>query len=238
MTTHSYASALVLTFGLITGSTGVAAAPMTQGPAADAPRAQTPNAHTPRRIAQADRQRGKQGRKKRKGGRGGKLTPEERQQLEDKVGRKMDTFITVELSSQLGLSDDKALKLARLLKQERQRKYTTRVKARQEYKALQELLDQGGDDRALKAQTRKVVEAAQVADAPPDLLAMTAGFLNAKEQARLVLVMPHVRREMRHLMKRARKEARQEAKRDGRRRHRGNRGQGGPGGFEGMDDDF
>lgn len=184
----------------------------------------------PRRIAQPQRRNNKRKGNKRKGKhRRGHMSPEERDQLEEAVGRKMDTFITVEVSSQLGLSDEKALKLSRLLRERRETKRAARKQARQEYKALQELLDSGASDGALKAQTRKVIDAAQAAEAPPDLLAATSGFMSPKEQARLVLVLPHLRREMRHMMRRARQ--------DMKHRRKGGGG-GGPRGFDGMEDDF
>ncbi len=224
--------------GLLSASLAVPTAALAVPPPVPAvpaaPGAMTPDVPSlPTRLAQPQRRGDKRKKKQKKGKpKRGQLSPEERQQLEEAVGRKMDTFITVELSSQLGLSDDKALKLSRLLRERREAKQAARQQARTEYEALQQLLDSGAGDSALKAQTQKVINAAQRAEAPPDLLEATRSFLTPKEQARLVLVLPHVRREMRMMMKQARKELRQ------RRRGARRGGPDGPGGFEGMEEDF
>ena len=221
-----------LVTGLLTATLAVPTAALALPP----PTAEVPVVSAdPPRLAQPGKRK-KKHKRKRKGQHRGKLSPEEREQLEQEVGRKMDTFITVELSTQLGLSDDKALKLSRLLRERREAKQAARRQAREQYEVLHQMLDSGASDSALKAQTRKVVEAAQRADTPPDLLGKTSSFLNAKEQARLVLVLPHVRREMRHMMEQARREMRQERRRG--RRGGGPGGPEGPGGFEGMEDDF
>lgn len=174
---------------------------------------------------------------KRKGAKGGRFSPEEREALQAEVERKIDTFLTVELSTRLGLTDEKALKLSRLLKARREQRQQDRKTTRQEYKKLQELVDAGASDAQLKAQTATVVAAHRKSRDNEDLLGETAKFLTPREQALLVLAFPHLQQETQRMLKQAR--------RDGRARGRA-RGSfdgppdvpPGPGGFDGLDGDF
>lgn len=175
-------------------------------------------------VAQAGPEAKREKREKRAKRGHGRLSPEERARLEEEVGRKIDTYLTVELSSRLGLSDEKALKLSKLIKERREKKRTRRQEVRAEYQRLQELVDKKASDADLRAQTKRTLDAAQRVDSEQGLFDETARLLTAEEQARLVLAYPHVRREMHRMMR--------EVRGKGRGKLRGERG------FEGLDRDF
>ena len=158
------------------------------------------------RVAQRDGKRKKQ--KKDKKRKKGKLSDEEREALRAEVERKVQTYLTVELSSRLGLSDDKALKLGDAIGAEREAREARHQTVKAEMKKLQELVDSGAADGALQAQTQKVVAAqAQIRDQGA-VLEKTASFLTAKEQAQLVLAFPEVMHDVRKLVGQAKKERR------------------------------
>ena len=133
------------------------------------------------------------------------MKPEKRKAMRAEVERKVQTFVTVELATRLGLDEKAALQLSTAFKSHRARKEAARDKMRAEYSALKELLEAGSDDRALQAQTEKVVAANGVAHGPDaTLFADTRKFLSAEQQARLVLALPDVQRQVHRMMKRAR----------------------------------
>lgn len=155
----------------------------------------------------------------------GKRSPADREARRAELEQKVDTYITVELASQIGLSNDKALKLADALKARRASRKTRREATMAEYQKLKELVDKGAPEKDIKAQTARTVEAGRAMRDEDDVLDDTAKFLTPMEQAKLVLAFPHVRREMKQLMKDGR----------GRRGERGERGARGPGGFDDED---
>jgi Spy/CpxP family protein refolding chaperone len=162
--------------------------------------------------------RGKRG--KGKGLRGGRLSPDERAKLKAEVQRKMQTFITVELASQLGLDDKRALKLSAAIKKHHEQADAHHAKMRAEMEALKSLLESGSaSDKALNAQAKKVLKLRDGRPEMEDIFADTKSFLSAKERAKLILVFPHVQQEMRKMMRHARREMRG-----------GHGGPGGPGG--------
>jgi len=153
-------------------------------------------------LAQGDR---KQKRKGRRHGLG-RMSSEERKAMRTEVERKVQTFVTVELATRLGLDEKEALKLSAAFKAHRERKAQAREKMHAEYSALKDLLDKSGTpDSALRAQTQKVLAAKGTTHGPDDTLFVdTKKFLSAQQQARLVLALPDVQREVHRMMKRAR----------------------------------
>jgi hypothetical protein len=158
------------------------------------------------RLAQRERVKRRRERRER-------LSPEHRQKMRAEVERKMQTFFTVELSTRLGLDDKAALKLSSAFKAHRERKEAGRKALHKEYEALKDLLEKKAGDKALRAQTQKVLAAAEKAHAPDDKLFHDArGFLSSEQHARFVLSLPEVQREMHRMMRHARGEMR---RRDG-----------------------
>lgn len=133
-----------------------------------------------------------------------RLSPAERERLESEVRRKIETFLTVELSSRLGLYDATALKLADAIRTHREQQHQAHVRMREESEKLSALLRDGASDDALRAQTAKVLAAAASRPEPHDLARETAKFLTAQQQAKLVLAFPEVMRDVRKMMREAR----------------------------------
>lgn len=141
-------------------------------------------------------------------GRRGRLSPEERQRIEQEVRRKMETYLTVELSSQLGLDEKKALQLAEVIKRQGDKKETAHEQMRAEMQALRDLVEKKASDAALKAQMKKVADVRKAREDLDGLLADTAKFLTPTEQAKLMLAFPRVMKDMRHMMRAARRDHR------------------------------
>lgn len=171
-------------------------------PASDAPAAPSPPAleeASSVQLAQGERRERRRRVRRR-------FSSEEREQMRAEVERKVQTFITVELASRLGLDEAKALKLAGAFKAHRERETKERAAMRGEYRKLKELLEGDAKDAALRAQTKKVIAAVRTKKAPDDeLFKDTAKFLTPKQQAMLVLSLPEVMRETHRMMKRARR---------------------------------
>lgn len=142
-------------------------------------------------------QHGKHGRHKR-------LSPEERRRLEDEVQRKMHTYVTVELSSRLGLDDKTALQLADIIRAHREQQHAAHEKVRAESDALEKLLKEGANEAALKKQTAVVLAAAAARPHLEDLVRASAKILTTEQQAKLVLAFPDVMRDVRRMMRKAR----------------------------------
>ena len=146
------------------------------------------------------RRQGGEGRK------GGVMSEEQRGALRERVQQKIQTYLTVELSSRAGLDDKKSLQLGAAIKAQMERRQATREKKRAELKKLRELVDGKAADAALKAQVRTVVEQADREEQLQALLDDTSKFLTPAEQARVVLAWPEVMRETRRLIAAARRD--------------------------------
>jgi hypothetical protein len=137
-----------------------------------------------------------------------RLDPAERERLRGEVERKLQTYITVEASSRLGLDEKKTLKLSEAVKAHLQQKREAHKTTKRELEKLRQLVDQNAGEAALQAQTKAVVDAHDGVDDSTKLFDETRRFLSAKEQAKLVIALPQMRREMRRMMMEAMHERR------------------------------
>lgn len=198
---------LVLSFALF--APHVASASSTYGP--DALWA-AEEVSTPRRIA--------------KGKKKGKRNSAKREQRRAKVEKKIRTFLVVELTDALELSDELAVKLANTIKETQGEQHRLREKAHEHMKTLKDMLaDESSSDGALKKQatkTQKAMKKAQKMDEA--LFDAISGMLTPRQQAKLVLVGPQIRGKIHRMLQRARKGGHPG------KGMRGPHGHGGPGG--------
>lgn len=154
--------------------------------------------------AEMDARDGRRGRHRgeRRGGRD--LSKEERARLKEEVHRKMSSFVTAELAARLELDQDKSARLASALREHHEKREEKHAQLKTEMKALRDLLKNDGADQALRAQTARVRALRQDRDHSEEFFVATAQFLSAKEQAKLVLVMPKVMREVKQMLRDAR----------------------------------
>jgi len=159
------------------------------------------------------------------GGRRGRrgLDDGAREELRARVQQKIQTYLTVELSSRAGLDEKKSLQLGAAIKSHLERRTQTRKKKHEEMQKLRALVDGKGADAALKAQIKAVVDEGDRAEQLQALLDETARFLTPTEQAKIVLAFPEVMKDTHRLIRDAR---------------RGRGGPGGRGGPDGPDDDL
>jgi hypothetical protein len=136
----------------------------------------------------------------------GGMSDEQRGALRDRVQQKIQTYLTVELSSRAGLDEKKSLQLGAAIKAQMDRRQATREKKRDEMKKLRELVDGKAADAALKTQIKSVVDQSDREEQLQALLDDTAKFLTATEQAKVVLAWPEVMRETRRLIADARRD--------------------------------
>ncbi len=135
------------------------------------------------------------------GPRAGKLSPTERDALRAEVQRKVQTYVTVELSTALGLDQKRALQLSDIVKVHMERRQQARQELRAEHQKLEQLVLSSADDKALSAQIKVVTDKASKVDEPGLLLVDTAKILSVKEQAKLVLAVPKVMKDIGKMMK-------------------------------------
>lgn len=150
-----------------------------------------------------DRRHGKRG----DGGRGerrAKLPPEQRSALRERVKGKIQTYLTVELSSRAGLDEKKSLQLGSAIKAHLERKEAARGGRREAVAKLRELVDGKAADAALKSQMKAVIEMHHQQEALDTLLDETARFLTPTEQARMLVALPDVMKDAMNLMREAR----------------------------------
>jgi Spy/CpxP family protein refolding chaperone len=141
-----------------------------------------------------------------KKGRGGKMSDDERAALRERVQQKIQTYLTVELSSRAGLDDKKALQLGAAIKTQLQQRQAAREKKRAEMKKLRELVESKAADAALKAQVKAVVDQGDREEQLQSLLDETSKFLTPTEQAKVVVAWPEVMKETRRLIAKARRD--------------------------------
>ena len=156
---------------------------------------------------------------------GERLRPEERRKLRKKVQQKIQTFVTVELSTQLGLDERKTIKLSSAIKAFGAAQAEAHRQVKKEMDTLAELLDRRADDKAIQRQTEKVMKVQSERKDPSRLFRETAAFLSVEEQARMVLLYPHVKREVKQMMGQKRKKMRR-GKRGLRKGERARQGRG------------
>ncbi len=140
--------------------------------------------------------------------RGKKLTREQRAALEAKIERRIDTFVTVELSSELGLDEKEALKLLGAWREHRAAGKTANRAVRDHAKRLGELIDAKAADAQVAAQMKTLEASMDKRVEPNDLLAKTRAFLTVRQQAQLLLAIPQVEHQVRRMMRKARRKAR------------------------------
>jgi hypothetical protein len=150
-----------------------------------------------------DRRHGKHG----AGGRGerlSKLPPEQRSALRERVKGKIQTYLTVELSSRAGLDEKKSLQLGSAIKAHLERKEAARGGRREAVAKLRELVDGKAADAALKSQMKAVIDMHNKQEALDTMLDETARFLTPTEQARMLVALPDVMKDAMNLMREAR----------------------------------
>jgi hypothetical protein len=147
-----------------------------------------------------DRRHGQHGR----GERLSKLPPEQRSALRERVKGKIQTYLTVELSSRAGLDEKKSLQLGSAIKAHLERKEAARGGRREAVATLRELVDGKAADAALKSQMKVVVDMNHKQEALDTLLDETARFLTPTEQARMLVALPDVMKDAMNLMREAR----------------------------------
>jgi hypothetical protein len=129
-----------------------------------------------------------------------KKKSKKRKMRREKVQRKMQTFVVLELSSALDLDEKRALKLATAVKEVGEERQKAHQKLRADMKALRGLLEEEASDGKIKKQLDRVLEGRKAAQKQDELLLVkTRSFLSVKEQAKLALAMPKVMSQMRRM---------------------------------------
>jgi len=134
-------------------------------------------------------------------GGGAGVGPGNRDEMRARIQQKAQTFLTVELSSRLGLDEKKSVRLASSIKDQMERRHARQKKMRDEAQKLRGLVDSKAGDAQIKAQLDLVVSSAQKDQDIKDLLADTGKYLTVTEQAKLALALPEILRDMRGMMR-------------------------------------
>jgi hypothetical protein len=142
-------------------------------------------------------------------------------EMRERIQQKVQTYLTVELSTRLGLDQAKSMKLSESIKSLMQKRQVNRQRLREEAQKLRALVNNKASDADVKKQLDVVIGAAGRDDMIHDFVQETGKYLTATEQAKLALAMPEVMRDMKRMMRDA----------------RGKRGGGVGGGFGGPDVD-
>lgn len=148
---------------------------------------------------------GPQGKMGRQGkGRFAQMNPEERAALRDRVKQKIQTYLTVELSSRAGLDDKKALQLGSAIKGHLEKREVARKTRHEAFVKLKELVDQKANDAALKAQMKTVLDSHGREQGMDDLAVELGKFLTPTEQAKVMVAFPEVMKDAMRLIREAR----------------------------------
>jgi hypothetical protein len=131
-----------------------------------------------------------------------------REEIRARVQQKVKTYLTVELSTRLGLDDKKSAKLADAIAAHMERKRANREAMKNDMKKLRELVDAKAPDAQVKAQLDVVIKQREKGEDVQTFLKETSSFLSVQEQAKLALAMPDVMRGLKGMMQEARKGAR------------------------------
>lgn len=200
----------LLTFAILSTSIGAFSTPATAQPPPARPAAAPPS----------DVDRGKPVRDGRDAERGA---------LREKIQQKVQTWLTVELSSRVGLDEKKSLRLSEAIKTHMAQRRTQREKLKAEADKLRTLVDSKAPDAQVRAQLDAVLGLAGRDEEVERFVKETGAFLSATEQAKLALAMPEVMRELKKMVREARGE-RRGGHRGGREDRDGRDGRDGPGG--------
>lgn len=134
-----------------------------------------------------------------------RLSPKERKKLQEKVRKRVDTFVTVELATELDLDQKTALLLLDAWRAHRDAVTSDHQAAKKAAEALSEALQSGASDAVIKKRTEALRAQFPKRNEADDLLERTRGFLSVRQQAKLLLAYPQIQREVRRMMRRARK---------------------------------
>lgn len=137
-------------------------------------------------------------------GAGAGLGDTERANLRGRLQQKIQTYLTVELSSRASLDEKKSLQLAAALKTHLERMEKRRNEHRASLGALQKLVDQKADDAALRAQLKVLLAQGGKGTDLQALLDDTSKFLTVTEQAKVTLAMRGVLQDVRRMIRQAR----------------------------------
>jgi hypothetical protein len=129
---------------------------------------------------------------------------QKREEIRERVEQKIQTYLTVELTSRLSLDEKRALKLSDAIKAQMKRKQERREKLKTEMQKLNDLVEKKAADGQIKAQLDTVVGLAGRDEDMHDFLADTSKFLSVPEQAKLALAFPDIMKDMRHIIREAR----------------------------------
>ena len=154
---------------------------------------------------------------------GDELKKGKRAEMRERVEQKIQTYLTVELSSRMALDEKKSLKLSEAIKAQMKRKQERREKLKGEMNKLRDLVDKKAPDGQVKSQLDVVTGLAGRDEDMHDFLNDTSKFLTVQEQARLAIAFPEIMKDVHQLVREARGK-------------RGLRGERGRGGFGGPDD--
>ena len=144
-----------------------------------------------------------------KGGRHGKgrfaqMNPDERAALRDRVKQKIQTYLTVELSSSAGLDEKTSLQLGAVITGHLEKREAARTTRHAAFVKLKDLVDQKANDAALKAQMKTVLDSHGREQAMDDLAAELGKFLTPTEQAKVMVAFPEVMKDAMRLIREAR----------------------------------
>ncbi len=134
-----------------------------------------------------------------------RLTPQERQKLQEKVRKRVDTFVTVELATELELDQKTALQLLDAWRAHRDAVTADHQAAKKAAEALSDALKSNASDAVVKKRTEALRTQLPTRNEADDLLERARGFLTVRQQAKLLLAYPQIQREVRKMMRRARK---------------------------------
>jgi hypothetical protein len=124
-------------------------------------------------------------------------------ELRKRVGRKMQAYLTAELSSRAALNNDKTAQLQQTVAAFMERRQQARANRREQMNQLRNLVQSKATDAQLNAQLAAVANSAPPDDLG-DLMAATSKYLSPHEQALVVMAIPEVLRDARQLMRQGR----------------------------------
>jgi len=152
----------------------------------------------PVRLAKGDKEKRK--------GKNKEMRKAKRKEKREQVMRKMRTFLTVELTEELKLNDSASLKLSKAIAKVQDEHHKARKKMKEQAKKLKELVANKAGDNALKAQMKKVrAEHKNLKPMEELLIDECASFLSVQQQARLMLQVPHLKKEIGKMLRKGHK---------------------------------
>lgn len=159
-----------------------------------------------------------QGRGGDKDGKGNVDREARRAEMRERVKAKIQTYVTVELSTRAGLDEKKSMQLGNAIKVHLERKHKAREAKKAEMQKLKALLESKGNDAAVKSQLNALLSKDGRDEQTQAFVDDTSKFLTPTEQAKIVIALPEVMKDTRKMIREARQE---------RRGGRGRRGGGG-----------